>query len=188
MSNSKAGTIYIVKNPHYAVNYYKVGKTSRTAEDRLKDEENPSAFSLEDGSKVIAEYAVFDLDKVEKLIHSDLSEYKIENSQKKEWFKIELNKLKQIITNRINENNYKEFEEPPNNNNLKEAEKNFIENENNSIKLPPEKKKRGNKGNIIFNVIFGFLLFLAGASIYQAIIYPILLFIIIKILFWIFRK
>ena len=37
MSNSKAGTIYIVKNPHYAVNYYKVGKTSRTADDRLKD-------------------------------------------------------------------------------------------------------------------------------------------------------
>ena len=44
MSNSKAGTIYIVKNPHYAVNYYKVGKTSRTAEDRLKMRKIPQPF------------------------------------------------------------------------------------------------------------------------------------------------
>ena len=158
MKFNRAGTIYIVKNPHYVENYYKVGKTSRTAEDRLGDEDNPSAFSLEKDSKVIAEYAVYDLNKVENLIHQSLSKFKID-SDKKEWFKIELTELKKIIKNIVNENNYREFEEPPiENNSLKEREENFNKIENvNSI----EKNNEARKGGKTFKFL-GIILLLIG--------------------------
>lgn len=139
MKLTRAGTIYIVKNPHYAENYYKVGKTSRTGKDRLSDEENPSAFSLEDGSIVIGEYAVYDLNKVEGLIHQALSEYRIDSS-KKEWFKIELTELKRIIKNIVNENNFREIEEPPNQDSIAVSEDNLELNENITPKKKPKSK------------------------------------------------
>jgi len=171
------GTIYIVKNPHYVENYYKVGKTSRTAEDRLSDTKNSSAFSLESGSVVIAEYAVYNLNKVESLIHQALSEYKV-NSDKKEWFKIELSELKKIIKEIVNENNSIETEEPPNEKNtLKEGEKNFNEIENsNNLKKNNEKRKGGGTfkflGIIFLLIGVGSLPFgaLGGASIFLIII------------------
>ena len=155
------GTIYIVKNPHYVENYYKVGKTSRTAEDRLSDTKNASAFSLESGSVVIAEYAVYNLNKVESLIHQALFEYKVD-SDKKEWFKIELSELKKIIKEIVNENNSIETEEPPNEKNtLKEGEKNFNETENsNNLKSNNEKRKRG--GIFNFLKIVGILFWSIG--------------------------
>jgi len=184
------GTIYIVKNPHYRDNYYKVGKTSKTVEDRLSDEKNPSAFSLEEGSAPIAEYAVFDLNKVENLIHTALSEYRIEGTSKKEWFKIELSELKKIIEEIISKYNFKETVEPANKyENLKEAEENFNSNEKNSEQITSKtKKNKGDKGNIFINLIFGVILFILGASFYQIIIFPILLFVIIKIILWFFKK
>tara|TARA_B100001063_G_C16686536_1_gene514670 strand:- start:45 stop:605 length:561 start_codon:yes stop_codon:yes gene_type:complete len=177
MKFTRAGTIYVVKNPHYVENYYKVGKTSRTAEDRLGDEDSPSAFSLEKDSKVIAEYAVYDLNKVESLIHQSLSEFKID-SDKKEWFKIELTELKKIIKKIVNENNYREFEEPPTeNNSLKEGKENFNKIENvNNVEKNNEKRKGGRTfkflGIILLLVGVGGLPFgaLGGASIFLIII------------------
>ena len=168
MKKNRAGSIYIVKNRHYAENYYKVGKTSRSAHDRLSDQENISAFSLEDGSVVVAEYAVYDIDKVEKLIHKALLEFKVD-SNKKEWFQIEINELKKIIKTIVNENNYRESKEISQKNISSEINEETKQEINGETKRKKNPIKSAFKFLGIIIWIFGLISLIGGFS-YAAII------------------
>ena len=132
LKDIKAGIIYIVKNIHSKDNYFKVGRTTRTVQERLADSWNkssPSAFSLERGSEPIAIYSVLEPIKVETEIHNALENYRVE--AEREWYEIDLDKLKEIVEQIINkskDNTSIEIEEPPNENNIsKEGKENFTE-------------------------------------------------------------
>ena len=103
LKDIKVGIIYIVNNIHTKKNYFKVGFTTRTVHERFADSWNkssPSAFSLERGSGSIAIYAVLEPKKIETEIHNALVKYRVK--EEREWFEIDLDKLKEIIEQIIN--------------------------------------------------------------------------------------
>lgn len=163
-----SGIIYIVKNIHTKNNYFKVGVTTRTVKKRLADsyyKSSPSAFSLERGSRPVEQYPVLEPYKVEKEIHNALLNYKVKDE--KEWYQIELVKLKEIIEKIINkskDNTSIEIEEPPNENNIsKEGKENFTEavvsDSSQEMLEPSVKKKEGGCILALIKIwIFGMLI------------------------------
>ena len=69
---SKYGLIYIVSNSEQKKNLFKIGKTSRTIEERIK--ELNSATGTLGKFKPHATFLVEDIDNIEKKLHSKLSD------------------------------------------------------------------------------------------------------------------
>ena len=79
---SKYGLIYIVSNSEQKKNLFKIGKTSRTIESRIK--ELNSATGTLGKFKAHATFLVADIDEVEIYIHNKLS--KIRYQKNREFF------------------------------------------------------------------------------------------------------
>ena len=154
IQNLEPGIIYIVKNTITEENIFKVGFTTKNVQKRFSDswkKSSPSAFSLERGSRVVAIYAVFEPRKIESEIHNALSKYK--RPEGKEWFKIELTRLKDIIEQIIGksrENTVREINEPSNEEiSIKESENKFNEIEHTANKTENLGQKKGEDGCLL---------------------------------------
>ena len=89
------GYIYIIRNPSHESNVYKVGKTSRTIDERLKElnaeTSNIGTFDL------IKSFMVSDIDKAESESHEALSSMRVQNNR--EFFKASVGELEDIVSN-----------------------------------------------------------------------------------------
>lgn len=88
------GFIYIVRNPSHETDVYKVGKTSRTIDERLKElnseTSNIGKFDL------IKSFLVNDIDRAEIECHKNLDSMRVQNNR--EFFKSNLSNLEDEVS------------------------------------------------------------------------------------------
>jgi len=89
------GYVYIIRNPSHESDVYKVGKTSRTIDERLKElnseTSNIGTFDL------IKSFMVSDIDKAESESHKALDSMRVQNNR--EFFKASVGELEDIVSN-----------------------------------------------------------------------------------------
>ncbi|MCK5505038.1 MAG: GIY-YIG nuclease family protein [Thermodesulfovibrionia bacterium] len=91
------GAIYIAHNPRDGDNIYKVGKTDRKVEDRMK--ELTSATSNLGLYTTCAYFIVNDIDAAEQACHIRLKRYRVQENR--EYFEIPLSRLIQIVKKEV---------------------------------------------------------------------------------------
>ena len=167
MLKTRAGLIYIVKNKEINKEYYKVGYTTKDVGTRINSAKN--TFSPTKKLEVVGIYACLNPQKMEREIHA-----KIENKrdkETKEWFRINLKDLKEIIIETLYENN---------NNAYIEKNIEIIESASDSSNVSgseEDKEKTAYNNKIIGNKKFGF-----GKILLSLLKYILYFFIIIFIL------
>ena len=95
-----AGYIYIVRNPSFEKDIYKIGLTTTSTEKRISQLSNTS---VPDGFALMRKWNVRDCKKAEKQIHKILNKYRI--NPKREFFKVDMdvaNKVVEDVVKRIN--------------------------------------------------------------------------------------
>ncbi len=123
---SKYGLIYIVSNSEQKKNLFKIGKTSRTITERIK--ELNSATGTLGKFKPHATFLVDDIDYMEKHIHKKLSSNRYQKNR--EFFEMEYAELLFKVEDIISEHCIKkEILLKPNPKQLKELEKNKLKKE-----------------------------------------------------------
>ena len=94
---SQYGLIYIISNPKQGMNIFKVGKTSKTIDQRLK--QLNSETGLIGQFKLYASFLVEDIDSTEKICHEKLDDYRIQDNR--EFFEIEYPEILEVIRETI---------------------------------------------------------------------------------------
>lgn len=102
---SQFGLIYIISNPKQGKNIFKVGKTSKQIDQRLK--QLNSETGLIGKFKVFASFAVDDIDEAEKKCHEKLDDYRIQDNR--EFFEIEYPDILEMVRECINDFILKEY-------------------------------------------------------------------------------
>lgn len=102
---SKYGLIYIVSNSEQKKNLFKIGKTSRTIEERIK--ELNSATGTLGKFKPHATFLVEDIDNIEKKLHSKLSDLRYQKNR--EFFESNYTELLLKVENIIKNDSLKKI-------------------------------------------------------------------------------
>lgn len=102
---SQFGLIYIISNSKQGKNVFKVGKTSKQIDQRLK--QLNSETGLIGKFKVFASFAVDDIDEAEKICHNELDDYRIQDNR--EFFEIEYSEIMEIVRECIRDYILKEY-------------------------------------------------------------------------------
>lgn len=102
---SQYGLVYIISNKKQGENIFKVGKTSKTINTRLK--QLNSETGLIGSFKVYASFLVDDIDEAEKVCHQELDEYRIQDNR--EFFEIKYFEILEIVRECIKNYILKEF-------------------------------------------------------------------------------
>lgn len=95
-----AGFIYIMRNPAFAKNIYKIGLTTNETKERANQ---LSKTSVPDHFHVMREWAVKDCSKAEKEIHAILGKYRVD--PRREFFDIDMKVANETIEEVINKIN-----------------------------------------------------------------------------------
>lgn len=91
------GVIYIAHNPRDGDNTFKVGKTERTVEERMK--ELTSSTSNLGTYAAHAYFVVYDIDAAEQACHRALQRYRVQDNR--EFFEVPLPRLIRIVSEQI---------------------------------------------------------------------------------------
>lgn len=91
------GAIYIAHNPRDGENTFKVGKTERSVEERMK--ELTSATATLGSYTACAYFVVNDIDAVEEACHKRLSHYRVQDNR--EFFELPLARLIRIVKEEV---------------------------------------------------------------------------------------
>jgi len=92
MRASRSGFIYVMSNPSFGGNLYKIGKTTRTPEERAVELSSPTGVPKP--YKVEYQQYVSDCHEAEIMIHGALHKYR----ERREFFEISLDRLIAICT------------------------------------------------------------------------------------------
>ena len=88
------GVIYIAHNPRDGDNTFKVGKTERIVEERMKD--LTSSTSNLGTYTARAYFAVYDIDAAEQACHRALHRYRVQDNR--EFFELPFSRLIRIVS------------------------------------------------------------------------------------------
>jgi hypothetical protein len=91
------GAIYIAHNPRDGVNTFKVGKTERIVEERMR--ELTSSTSNLGTYTALAYFVVYDIDAAEQACHRALHRYRVQDNR--EFFQIQLARLIRIVSEQV---------------------------------------------------------------------------------------
>ena len=96
---SDYGIIYVVKNSHYGKDIFKVGKSSRTLDERIKElSGDTGVLGKFEGCAI---FVVKDIHTAEYKCHNALDKFRLQSNR--EFFQINYAKLINIIRNQIQE-------------------------------------------------------------------------------------
>jgi hypothetical protein len=93
----KPGRIYLLRNPAFKENYHKLGKTTRTVEERSKQLSKPTGIPSD--LITVYQHDVVDCDKAENMAKERLKKYRVDNT---EFFDLPQNEAIGVIMEVVN--------------------------------------------------------------------------------------
>lgn len=99
-SGPNAGYIYVLRNPNFPENTFKIGLTTKNTEERANQ---LSKTSVPDRFYVMREWSVADCKQAESEIHEILKEYRVD--ERREFFTLDMEHINQTIQNVVDKIN-----------------------------------------------------------------------------------